>query len=38
MPHLCLLVLEHFVDASIEGGAREHGGDGVGEVQHRFED
>lgn len=38
MPHLGLLVLEHFVDAGVEGGAGEHGGDGVGQVQHRLED
>ena len=35
--HLSLLVQKHFVDAGVEGGAGEHGGDGVGQVQHRLE-
>ena len=35
--HLSLLVQKHFVDAGVEGGAREHGGDGVGQVQHGLE-
>lgn len=34
--HLCLLVLKHFMNAGIEGGAREHGGDGIGQVQDCF--
>lgn len=36
-PHLSLLVLEHFIDAGVEGRAREHGGDGIGQVQDCFE-
>jgi hypothetical protein len=34
---LSLLVQKHFVDAGVEGRAREHGGDGVGQVQHGLE-
>lgn len=36
IPHLSLLVLEHFIDAGVEGRTREHGGDGVGQVQDCF--
>lgn len=35
--HLNLLVLEDSVDAAVEGRPREHGRDGVREVQHRLQ-
>lgn len=35
--HLNLLVLEDAVDATVEGGTREHGRDRVREVQHRLQ-
>lgn len=34
--HLSLLVLEHFIDAGVEGRTREHWGDGIGQVQDSF--
>lgn len=36
IPHLSLFVLEHFIDAGVEGRTREHGGDGIGQVQDSF--
>lgn len=36
VPHLYLLALEHRVNAGVEGSAREHRSDGVGQVQHLF--
>lgn len=35
--HLNLLVLEDSVDVAVEGRPREHGCDGVREVQHRLQ-
>lgn len=35
-PNLSLFVLEHFVDACVEGRTREHGGDGIGQIQDCF--
>lgn len=37
VPHLYLLALEHRVNAGVEGSAREHRSDGVGQVQHLLE-
>lgn len=35
--HLSLFVLEHFIDAGVEGRARKHGGDWISQVQDCFE-
>lgn len=35
--YLNLLILEDTVDAAVKGRAREHGGDGVREIQHRLQ-
>lgn len=36
LSHLSLFVLEHLIDARVEGRTGKHGGDGIRQVQHSF--